>query len=483
MGGDPGCLWEFSQQMHNQWWRWSLISFFLLTVWLSSAKPTRAQEAVGLSLYFVKADDTLESIAAELGMTPALLRSINALTEPRLTPGQDLLVPLMQTVFEHRVRAGDTLYGIANLYDISASEIAAFNDMQIDDIIYVGQLLRLRAPFAAANGQLRNPFLLVHSVAAGESLSQIAVRYAIPLAELAAANEMEESALLPVGARLRIPGWEVPLAPAGLPVAVEAVELRPATLSEGRIVRLRLQTKKPATLSARFLGREITAHAQDDGHDHYLLLPAPMFTEPGLHFIDMKLFVENEAEASFSLQVQVLSGHYPEEQITLLPDRAELLSSEIEEAEDERVRNVMSFVQPWRSFGGGMQAPAAGSISSYYGSLRSYNGGPFNRFHSGTDYDAPRGSVIFAAAPGRVVLVERLAIRGLASIIDHGWGVYTGYWHQENVTVGLGQQVNAGQIIGAVGRSGRVSGAHLHWELWVNGVPVDPLQWLEEPFP
>jgi murein DD-endopeptidase MepM/ murein hydrolase activator NlpD len=74
-------------------------------------------------------------------------------------------------------------------------------------------------------------------------------------------------------------------------------------------------------------------------------------------------------------------------------------------------------------------------------------------------------------------------VRGNATLIDHGWGVYSGYWHQSVIQVKGGDQVDTGQVIGFNGATGRVTGPHLHWELWVGGVQVDPLQWTEVPFP
>jgi murein DD-endopeptidase MepM/ murein hydrolase activator NlpD len=68
-------------------------------------------------------------------------------------------------------------------------------------------------------------------------------------------------------------------------------------------------------------------------------------------------------------------------------------------------------------------------------------------------------------------------------VIDHGWGVYTAYGHQSEFLVQVGDRVEKGQLIGRVGETGRVSGPHLHFEVIVGGVQVDPLQWLGREFP
>jgi murein DD-endopeptidase MepM/ murein hydrolase activator NlpD len=91
---------------------------------------------------------------------------------------------------------------------------------------------------------------------------------------------------------------------------------------------------------------------------------------------------------------------------------------------------------------------------------------------------------VLAPAPGVVVLTEpHFVVYGGVTFIDHGWGVYTGYLHQSKIEVAVGDRVVAGQEIGQVGNTGRVTGPHLHWEIWVGGVTVDPLEWLERQFP
>jgi murein DD-endopeptidase MepM/ murein hydrolase activator NlpD len=81
------------------------------------------------------------------------------------------------------------------------------------------------------------------------------------------------------------------------------------------------------------------------------------------------------------------------------------------------------------------------------------------------------------------VFASPWTVRGNATIIDHGWGVYSGFWHQSKFNVQAGDVVEQGQVIGEVGGTGRVTGAHLHWELWVNGVQVDPMDWLTQTYP
>jgi len=74
-------------------------------------------------------------------------------------------------------------------------------------------------------------------------------------------------------------------------------------------------------------------------------------------------------------------------------------------------------------------------------------------------------------------------VRGNFTLIDHGWGVFSGYGHQLEMFVKEGDYVEAGQLIGFVGKTGRVTGPHLHWEIWVNGNQVNPTEWLDNQYP
>jgi murein DD-endopeptidase MepM/ murein hydrolase activator NlpD len=128
----------------------------------------------------------------------------------------------------------------------------------------------------------------------------------------------------------------------------------------------------------------------------------------------------------------------------------------------------------WR---GQFRLPRPGRITSRYGTTREYNGAITSR-HLGTDFAGAVGQPVMAAARGVVSLVGNFYLAGHAVYIDHGGGLVTGYFHLSRVNVAVGDTVRAGQVIGAVGRSGRVTGPHLHWIARYGGITVDPMSLL-----
>jgi murein DD-endopeptidase MepM/ murein hydrolase activator NlpD len=377
------------------------------------------------------------------------------------------------------------------------------NQLANPNTIYVGQILQLAVdvsptieppvellPTSVAPElplventplEAEQPFL--HVVQRGETLFRIATSYGLTVNDLVRANDIADPTRIFAGQELLVPGVEAPQIALDLSAPFTGIEVVPQVLVEGKTARFRISTANPVIMNGTFLGRDINIASEENQTLHTILQGIPLFTAAGIYPLNLIATNQATGEASvFDLNIEIVAGPYGHEAIQLLADRGGLLDPAVEENELDLLRRVMSpFTEP-RYFTGTMGLPAAATIISPFGTRRSYNGSAYDRFHSGTDFAGAPGTPVLATAPGRVVLADTLNIRGMATIIDHGWGIYTGYWHQSQQYVQVGEAVTAGQVIGTIGSTGRVTGAHLHWELWVSGVPVDPMQWVRQPF-
>ena len=183
--------------------------------------------------------------------------------------------------------------------------------------------------------------------------------------------------------------------------------------------------------------------------------------------------------------IQLSSGGYPYEEILDVPMNT--VSIELTNEESAKLEGITDNATANKLWEADFQAPVppelSGAYASYYGNRRSFNGSGYFYYHSGTDFYSVMGGDILAPAPGKVVFTGLLPIRGNTTMINHGWGVYTLYAHQSEYVVSEGDKVDTGDLVGRVGSTGRSSGPHLHWEVWVGGIPVDPLEWLTMSFP
>ncbi len=168
-------------------------------------------------------------------------------------------------------------------------------------------------------------------------------------------------------------------------------------------------------------------------------------------------------------RVQRIDG-LPERQVT--PKKPEDLA---------RIRNDNAKIAAVRKkdtarpgFASGFQWPARGPLSGVFGSRRILNGKP-RRPHNGVDVAAPRGSTVTAAADGVVALVHPdMFYTGKTVMIDHGHGLSSVYVHMDDILVVDGQRVAKGTPIGIVGKTGRVTGPHLHWGVSLFNTHLDP---------
>ncbi|MDE5602965.1 MAG: M23 family metallopeptidase [Helicobacter sp.] len=179
--------------------------------------------------------------------------------------------------------------------------------------------------------------------------------------------------------------------------------------------------------------------------------------------------------------LKIQEGNYQKEQINVSPaklkpnkENQERIQREYKEAQEiyaihtkERYWNE-PFIYPMES-----------KITSAYGNARVFNG-EISSYHSGTDFRAGIGTPIYASNDGKVVLAKERFLAGDSVIIDHGEGIFSMYYHNSVLKVKVGDRVKRGDLIALSGESGRVSGPHLHFGFLVQGIQVDPLDFINQ---
>ncbi|MFH1810979.1 MAG: M23 family metallopeptidase [Pseudomonadota bacterium] len=175
------------------------------------------------------------------------------------------------------------------------------------------------------------------------------------------------------------------------------------------------------------------------------------------------------------IPVQVIERDYPSDTLRVAPRYTKLSARDKKRVARERRRLDAMWQQRsqerlWR---GSFVRPIDTKVTSVFGERRVFNGKQRSR-HLGLDLDGNGGESIVAANRGRVALAEALFYSGNSVILDHGQGLYTLYFHMQQIDVKEGDLVDKGQRLGTVGKTGRVTGPHLHLSVKLAGVYLDP---------
>jgi murein DD-endopeptidase MepM/ murein hydrolase activator NlpD len=196
----------------------------------------------------------------------------------------------------------------------------------------------------------------------------------------------------------------------------------------------------------------------------------PLAAKPGKETLRV---VKVGAEAAKTIVIEPFK--YLEQRLTVPPGKVDLSKEDM--ARYEREREHLAVVAATHSDALPatlrMLQPTEGRRSSSFGARRIFNNQPRNP-HNGMDIAAPVGTAVRAAAAGKVIDTGDYFFNGNTVWLDHGSGVLSMYCHLSAINVKAGDTVNAGDLIGAVGATGRVTGPHLHWSVSLNRAWVDP---------
>ena len=454
----------------SQGWLFCALVFFTLLGALGMASPVAADD---VPTYLVRPGDTLASIAARCGTDAATLQHLNALQDPRLLyPGQTLRLPVQSepvalvasalSWLPYSAMLGDSLDALAQPAGLTWEEAARGNRLLIPGPLRVGQTLYLPET---------TPARVIAAASSNDTRLALALRYDLPYGAALRLNPQP----LHTGTLFLRPGDG---ASPRLPYPIVALNVTAQPVARGQTAALTLETAVPAACTVTF--QDVTescyTHNAGSATNLYAFIGVPPLLDPGAYAVTLHIQTEDRA-LDVSLPFVVGAGRYDYERLDLPADRQALLDPALSEHERVKVASLRGLRSPERLWEFPFRYPVQGAVTSYYGSRRSYGYG-FGSYHEGTDFRVEIGDPVHAPASGVVILAEPLVVRGRAILIDHGWGIVTGYWHLSRIDVTVGQSVTQGEIIGAVGNTGLSTGPHLHWELWVNGTSVSALQWV-----
>jgi murein DD-endopeptidase MepM/ murein hydrolase activator NlpD len=453
---------------------------FFITVLM--IQPVAAQ-ASG-PLYIVQLGDTLSSIANRFNVTLNDLAAANPTVDPNLlAPGQQIVIPGLEGItgiLDTEVIAfGDSLRSLSRRTQVSDEQLIRLNRLVSPTELYVG--ISLIIPKQEGQTEIKTRT----DLGIGESLLELAVKHNTDPWTLAETNKLKSTWEALPGDVLYSPTGSGDAHATGLPPAFLSASITPLPMRQGGTEIIHVQTQGNSPVEGLLVDHPL--HFSTTGVDQVALQGIHALLEPGVYPLRLQVNLPGGGMQSFEQMVLVKSGEYGSE--TLYVDPA-TIDPAVTEPEDQNLLAITSPFTPTQYWTGLFASPAVypDQFTSRYGVRRTYHGLGTDltiegKFHTGLDFAGGEGLQIFAPAAGKVIFAAPLTVRGYATIIDHGLGVYSGFWHQSQILVNVGDMVEQGQVIGLVGGTGRVTGAHLHWEVWVNGIQVDPLDWLHQVYP
>lgn len=465
-----------------------LLILALFASLLLDVRPAIAQTPASGPFYIVQPGDTLSSIAARFNVTVNDLMAANNIPDPNLlSAGQQLVIPGLEgvtgTLDTELIAFGDSFNSLIRRTQIPIDLLRKLNHVVSPTEFYVGASMIIPKQDNATDLTQRI------SPVPGESLLELAVKTNTDPWTLTTLNGLNGTWDGLPGDVLYSTGKSgTDQSASGLPSAFLSADIPNLPFKQGGTAEIIVKPVTGATLSGTLAEYPLHFFPMGDGR-MVALQGLHAMISPGVYPFLLNIALPDGTNQSFEQLVLVGSGNYPKEALSV---SSELIDPAVTGPEDKQVESITSPVTPDKFWQGKFILPvyvASGSqpcIYDRFGTRRSFNGSDYIYFHSGIDYGVcfPEHPFdIYAAAPGKVIFTGQLSVRGNATFIDHGWGVYSAYFHQKEINVTVGQQVQAGQLIGQIGATGRVTGPHLHWELWVNGIQVNPQDWLDNTYP
>ena len=455
---------------------------FILSLLLAPSSLAAQGQSNSQAVYIVQPGDNINTIAYLFNISSVDLVNANGITNPdQLSVGEQLVIPgitgisgIIQGVV---VPYGQTLESISQQYQVPVETLIDLNHIISPMELYAGSSIIVPQPEGTSDKTISQAILQK-----GETLIEAAAENGLNPWVMTLSNGLH-------GTWDSLPGQSIFYQTSSgsntsemLNPFISSVSIQPLPIVQGNTLVVDVKTKDSITLGGS-LGSYTLKFVQSEENRYVALQGINAMQDKGLY--PLRLFGTFAAGSGFDYQQNVLikPGYFPEDPKLTVPP--ETMDPAVTGPEDNQVAAIVGATNPTRYWTGPFRAPVdEPCINSGYGDRRSYNGSDYIYFHTGIDYGVCANNLnIYAPAPGVVVFTGLLSVRGNTTIIDHGWGVYSGLYHQSKILVQVGQIVKAGEQVGIIGATGRVNGPHLHWDLFVNGTQANPLDWLTNTYP
>jgi murein DD-endopeptidase MepM/ murein hydrolase activator NlpD len=253
-------------------------------------------------------------------------------------------------------------------------------------------------------------------------------------------------------------------------------------LAPGEAVLLTFKAAAGALTSVRgtAFGQAFSAYPGPSADTWYALVGIDLAVRPGRASVDADARLADGSPLAASLPLRVVAKTFATRRLTVAPEFVTPPPAEQARIDRERLllNRILSAISPRHLWDDGFGRPVDGEVISVFG-VRSVFNNEARAPHRGIDFRGATGTPVRAPARGVVVLAEPLYFSGSTVILDHGLGVFSMLAHLSRIDVKPGTVVVRGDIVGAIGATGRVTGPHLHWTLRIGPAAVDPLSVLD----
>ena len=245
------------------------------------------------------------------------------------------------------------------------------------------------------------------------------------------------------------------------------------TVKQGQVAFIKVTIDKGALDQGVvwLAGRKVPLYWQQEGF-YQAHVPVQVRQKPGGYTLKIQ---NRQGKTLHQAKIEVENARFSKQNIRTTPSVAGL---QPEPGELDAIGRLKKITSPRRHWDQPFQIPTPDCMNSSFGNLRYHNGIYTGNYHKGIDLRSPMSRPVKATAGGKVTIARKYRLHGGTVGLDHGQNISSIYIHLSKIAVKPGDFVKKGQVIGYVGATGFATGPHLHWGLYVNGLPVNPLQWV-----